>query len=392
MKKQVKKVIQKMGKFYRLKIKFPFYYRMQAMKPVDPHKAVFIENRFLHITNSFSLLHKTLGEKYHLTIKDCFLNEVESTPKQYKKNCMSMIKEVARAKYVFVNDSSNIVGCIPFRKETRIIQTWHGCGAFKKWGYSNVREKFGAGLKEMKKYPFYADYSLVTVSSPEVIWAYKEAFNLPQENTAVKATGVSRTDVFFNKDYIENAYKHLYEIAPQTKGKKVILYAPTFRGNVAGAKGPANLNQKVFCEMFSDEYVLLCKHHPSVLRRPPVEDGCGESVLDVTDHMSMEELMCVSDICITDYSSIIFEYSLFERPIIIYAYDFDRYVDWRGFYYNFEEFVPGPIAKNNRELFDCIKDINNYDIQKVRDFKYKFMRSCDGNATERIIAEIFAMK
>ena len=388
MKKRIAKLIKRVKKYYKLKIKYPFYYRIKAIKQVDKKKAVFIENRFPYITNSFFLLHNSLVAEHDFTVKDCFLNETQENRELYDRNCMAMIKEVANAKYVFVNDSSNIVGCLPFREETKIIQTWHGCGAFKKWGYSNIDNKFGANAREMKKYPFYADYSLVTVSSPEVIWAYKDAFNLPDDNNSVKSTGVSRTDVFFDKEFIVKAYDHLYEMIPQAQNKKVILYAPTFRGNVANAMAPANLNQKLFCQFFANEYVLLNKHHPSTIRRPPIEEGCQETIFDVTDELSIEELLCVSDICITDYSSIIFEYSLFEKPIIIYAYDLDKYVDWRGFYYNFTDFVPGPIARNNRDLFSYIENIEDYDLNKVKNFKNKFMRSCDGHSTTRIINEI----
>lgn len=377
--------LRELSRFWRLKIKYPLYYRLCALGPLDREKAVFIENRFPRITDSFSLLHQKLCEEYQCRVTDCFLLEVDGTRKEYDRRCMAMIREAAGAAYVFVNDASNVVGCLPFRKGTKVIQVWHACGAFKKWGFSNASGKFGADYRELLRYPYYANYALVTVSSPEVAWAYADAFHLPEQNDVVKATGVSRTDIFFDPKFREEAFARLYKRVPQAKGKKVVLYAPTFRGKVRSAQSPANLNQQAFCGRFADQYVLLCKHHPSVKKRPPVEPGCENTVFDVTNDMSIEELLVVSDVCITDYSSIVFEYSLFERPIIIYAYDLDSYIDARGFYYKFEDFVPGPIVKDNRALLDCLAQIDRYDLQKVRDFREKYMGSCDGGATERIL-------
>jgi len=388
----MKKRLNKIRKFWKLKIKYPFYYKLHAMMPVDEKKVVFIENRFPEITNSFSLLYETLEKSYDCHLSGSFLLEVDGTKRQYDKRCMKMIRDVAGAAYVFVNDSSNVVGCLPFRKETKVVQVWHACGAFKKWGFSNARGKFGANMKELLKYPYYADYALVTVSSPEVAWAYSEAFNLPENNQVVKATGVSRTDIFFDEDFKKAAFDRLYEVVPEAVGKKVIMYAPTFRGSVGKAQAPANLNQEAFCEQFKDDYVLLCKHHPSVRRRPAIAGTCAHTVFDVTETMTIEELMCVSDICITDYSSVVFEYSLFEKPVIIYAYDIGHYSDWRGFYYDFETFVPGPVVRDNRELLACIAHIDEYDLSQVKDFRQKFMCACDGHATERIIKEVFGDK
>ena len=383
------KKFKKAGKFWRLKIKYPLYYRFHALLPVDEKKIVFIENRFPEITNSFSLLYHTLDAEYDCKVTGCFLLEVDGSRRQYDRRCMKMIREVARARCVFVNDSSNVVGCLPFRKKTAVVQVWHACGAFKKWGFSNAKGLFGANLKELLRYPYYADYSLVTVSSPEVAWAYEEAFHISPDKGVVRATGVSRTDIFFQQEFRDNALSRLYQTVPQARGRKVILYAPTFRGSVGKAMPPSNLNQELFCDKFRGEYVLLCKHHPSVRKRPPIRPGCEDVVFDVTDTMTIEELMCVSDICITDYSSVVFEYSLFERPIIIYAYDIGQYSDWRGFYYDFESFVPGPIIRDNRELLNCIENIDTYDIDQVVTFKNKYMSACDGHATEHIIKEVF---
>ena len=132
-----------------------------------------------------------------------------------------MLKELATAKYVFVDDASLILSSIPLRKETVAINLWYACGAFKKFGRSTAELKFGSSAATLDKYPNYGNLTHVTVSSPEVIWAYEEAMHLPKG--IVKATGVSRTDQFYDKKFVESRKQKLYEIMPEAKDKKVIL-------------------------------------------------------------------------------------------------------------------------------------------------------------------------
>jgi CDP-ribitol ribitolphosphotransferase len=202
----------------------------------------------------------------------------------------------------------------------------------------------------------------------------------------VKATGVSRTDLFYDSEFVESRRQKLYEIMPEAKDKKVILYAPTFRGHVATAKSPDKIDFERFYQELGDEYVIVCKHHPFVKKPPVIPEELQHFARDLTKDLSIEDLLCSADICISDYSSLVFEYSLFEKPMIFYAYDYDNYCDWRGFYYDYSEFTPGPVVQTEDELLDSIKNIDTqFDKQRVIDFKEKFMGSCDGHATERII-------
>ena len=119
----------------------------------------------------------------------------------------------------------------------------------------------------------------------------------------------------------------------------------------------------------------------------------GTFVCDGSGSMNIDELLMASDICISDYSSLVFEYSLFERPMLFYAYDLEDYCDWRGFYYDYSEMTPGPVCRTNEEMIDYIKNIDTrFDRQKVRDFRLRFMGSCDGHSTDRILKLVFGDK
>lgn len=383
---KVKKLRSNAVRFYTLKLCYPRLYRKYAKEPVDPKKVIFMEVRLDKITNSFSLLYDRLSKDERYDVHVHYLRNSFVSGREYHKNCKSFIRDLATAKYVFVNEASNVLGCVDKRPETIVTQTWHGCGAFKKFGFSTAELIFGLNRKEMLKYPFYTNYNYVTLSSPEVAWAYEEAMNLHEHPEVLKAVGSSRTDVFYDQAFIRKAFETMHRVMPSSKDKKIILYAPTFRGRVANGQAPDRLNIPMLKEALGEEYVLAIKHHPLVRNAPEVPADCRDFAMDVTRVMEIEDLICVSDICISDYSSLVFEYSLFERPMIFFAYDRDEYDDWRGFYYDYDEMTPGPICVTNEEMIDYIQNLDTrFDKQQIIDFKYKFMRSCDGHATDRIL-------
>ena len=388
LKKFKKKFISKLRrirKHYRYKVYFPKVYSSYCTESVQENKVLFLEMRFTKLSNSFELIYKALEEsgEYDLNCSYVQFNFIRG--REFTQRVNEMLKELATAKYVFVDDASLILSSIPLRKETVAINLWHACGAFKKFGRSTAELKFGSSAATLDKYPNYGNLTHVTVSSPEVIWAYEEAMHLPKG--IVKATGVSRTDQFYDKKFVESRKQKLYEIMPEAKDKKVILYAPTFRGHVATASSPDRIDFERFCRELGNEYVIVCKHHPFVKNPPIIPEELQHFARDLTKYLSIEDLLCCADICISDYSSLVFEYSLFEKPMIFYAYDYDNYCDWRGFYYDYSEFTPGPVVQTEDELLNSIKNIDTqFDKQKVIDFKEKFMGSCDGHATERIIA------
>lgn len=387
--RQITRVKNRWHKFYTLKILYPSIYKKYSKQPVKEDKVVFIELRQPKISNSFSVIYNDLKENYNFDIHEHYLRTSFIPRPNHVKRCKEMIKDIADAKYIFMNEASNVVSSVPLRKETFEAQLWHGCGAFKKFGMSTADLIFGDNRRNMLKYPFNKNYSLVTVSSPEVVWAYEEAMNIDTKGI-VQAVGNSRTDVFYDGSFINDAYKKLYKLLPAAKNKKIILFAPTFRGRVAHATSPDCFDVKAFCEAFSEEYLLLFKHHPNVKVRPEIPEEYKTFAYDFTDSMAIDELLCVSDICISDYSSLVFEYSLFERPMIFFAYDLDEYFDWRGFYYDYFELAPGPICKTNEEMIDYIKHIDErFERDKVIAFREKFMVSCDGHATERIKNIVF---
>ena len=382
------KIIGRIHRWYVMNYKYPAVYNRLSKKPVE-NKALFIERRETKLSDNFQLVYESLKKRGNIELVFICIGEGRLGRLKQWRNNAAIIREMATSKYVFINDSSAVVSSVSLRPETKVVQLWHACGAFKKFGYSTADKIFGGSRQELEKYPLHRNFSLVTVSSPEVAWAYAEAFHMEDRLENIVATGISRTDVFFDDKKIGAAYEKIHRLVPQSKDKKIILYAPTFRGRVSRAESPDKMDFVKMKAALGEKYVILNKHHPFVKERPQIPESAADFAVDVTDSMSIEELLMVSDICISDYSSLIFEYSLFERPMIFFAYDLEDYFDWRGFYYDYEEMTPGPICRTTEEIIYYIENINKeFDCQKVIDFRKKFMSACDGHATERILRQL----
>lgn len=387
----IKRVVKRFVKDVTLGLVFPLAYRYFSRKPVVRGRVLFFETKETAMPDSFELLFKRLEDDPGKSPRYLTLNQNHVSYVQYLKNSVRALHDISRVEVVFLSDASDLVSCIQLRPETRVVQLWHACGAFKKWGMSTAELKFGGSKKDLLKHPFYKNLSLVTVSSPEVAWAYEEAMVLQDTPEIIKPLGVSRTDVFFDQEFLANARNKVKEAVSAIEGKRVVLYAPTFRGRVAKAEGPDKLNICALKDAIGDDAVLLIKHHPFVKQLPPIPAECADFAFDVTRDLPIDQLLCVSDVCISDYSSLVFEYSLFGRPMAFFAYDLDDYCDWRGFYYPYDELTPGPVFRDNESLIDWVKHVDErFDAQQVAAFRKKFMSACDGQATVRIYNEVFA--
>lgn len=214
----------------------PAAYNAHKNEPVDERKVIFIELRLPDVSNSFRILYDELQRDFDLDIHVHLLRNSFVPREEYIRRCKEMLADAATAKYIFVNEASDVLSCVDMRSETIVTQLWHACGAFKKFGMSTAELIFGPNAEELKRHPNNKNYTYVTVSSPEIVWAYAEAMDMKDRQDAIRPVGTSRTDIFYRSETIAQAFQNLYKEFPKAKGKKIILYAPTFRGRVARAK------------------------------------------------------------------------------------------------------------------------------------------------------------
>lgn len=306
----------------------------------------------------------------------------------YFLHMMKATYYIATSAYFIIDDFYFPVYVVnKLRKGTEVEQVWHACGAFKKFGFSILDKSFGADNNYVKQIPIHINYNHVLVTSEEVKKHYADAFNMSEEN--IVPIGVPRTDLFFDEDMKKEAKKRVLSIYPQLKNKKIVLYAPTFRGNSqSDAKMPLNFDIERVANELPEDYILALKTHPFVKDSIEIKNN---KIVDLSDYDIINDILILTDLLITDYSSVVFEYALLERPMIFYADDLENYEHERDFYYKYEDFVPGPIVKNTEELIEVLKT-NNYDYEKIKAFKNKFFDYTDGKSSERFVDKIILKK
>ncbi len=294
---------------------------------------------------------------------------------------------LATARLFVVDDYFFPMYVISPRSGTTRVQVWHACGAFKKFGYSVLDKSFGADEAMVRRIRIHSNYDLCLVSSMSVAPHYAEAFRQPHDRF-VAWLGIPRTDLFFDSADMARrteTVRRRYALPPTAR---TILYAPTFRGDsVMRARHDELLDLELLRTTLGENHVVLMRLHPFVrtaFRVPPALEGF---VIDVSDHPDLNELMPVSDLLVTDYSSAIFEYSLLGRPILFFAPDHEAYERERGFYFDYRTGVPGPIFETTRDLAEYIR-AGRFETARVEAFARAAFDVADGRSSARFVDEV----
>ena len=196
-------------------------------------------------------------------------------------------------------------------------------------------------------------------------------------------TGYPRNDLLSlpNRDAIALELKKKLGIPLD---KKTILYAPTWRVR-------NQFNMKIDIQL-GDEYVVLLRTHHYIADALDVT-GLEEFAYNLSKYDDITEIYLISDICITDYSSVFFDYANLKRPMLFYTYDLDKYRDvLRGFYIDMETELPGPLVYTTEEVIDKIKNLNSLNQEYQQRYEQFYERFCsweDGNAAMRVVEAVF---
>jgi CDP-glycerol glycerophosphotransferase len=302
----------------------------------------------------------------------------------------------ARLKYLYYLAIAKIWVCdtrqpafLVKRPETTYIQLWHGT-PLKKLAMDMDVLKMSEGMelseykRLFKKNTETWDYLIS--QSDYTTEKFRSSFDF---KNIILDSGFPRNDVLFRKNNLKsiNYIKIRYSL-PQDK--KVILYAPTWRDDEFYENGIYKYSSKIDFDLLkkelSDTHILLVKLH--YLVKDSADWSNYDGFIYLCDQSwDIQELYLISDILVTDYSSVMFDYSIIKRPMIIYTYDYEKYRDnLRGFYFNIYEEFPGPIVENTPDLVDSIQ---NYDCKeyekKYKRFVEKFTNYDDGKASSRIV-------
>ena len=300
---------------------------------------------------------------------------------------------MARARYWISN--SRLPIWIPKPKHTIYVQTWHG----------TPLKKLALDIEEVQMPNVKTNQYKKTFIKESSRWDYlispnaysteifRRAFKYEKE---IIESGYPRNDYLIknNNDKFINVKKKELGIP---SNKKIILYAPTWRDDlfysVGRYKFDLNLELDLMRKTLGEEYVLLLRMHYLIFEHLDVTDYEG-FVYDFTDYEDIRDLYLISDVLITDYSSVFFDYAILKRPIIFYTFDIERYRSKiRGFYFDFEKLAPGPLVFTTEDIIKHIKEFEDkgfYLSKNNEMFLNKFFYLESGKSSQRVVERVFA--
>lgn len=319
-----------------------------------------------HLDSDFKLLYDALEkeEKYDIHTNLMIFKQTLTGKLCYFFNCLRQFIDCKKSALVILNDNNYVVShCKP--KTCQVLQVWHACGAIKKFGNEIKRE-----------YPI-RNYDAILSNAQAWKEVYSRSFGISEDKVYV--TGMPRCDLL-----LKSKKDALLEKYPQCQNKKIALYAPTFRGNIIHGFQVASFD--IACvQKACPDWIIMYKFHP-LLGNITIDDTNAIQV----NQEDLYELMQLSDCLISDYSSVILDYSLLKKPILAYLPDYENYMHTIGMNITLEEY-PGPICTNDEELIHAIHTIDSYDYTKEEQFQKKYMQYNDGKNTQRCIQLINKM-
>jgi len=277
---------------------------------------------------------------------------------------------LATADVIFLNNNFNVLAYLPFSKKTRLVQLWHGDGGWKRWGHSVD--------PNTPRIPY--TYAVCNCETVRPFWA--SGFGLPPER--VLPLGSPRLDALtypYDKAVLRAKFDARYL---RCRGKKLFLYAPTFRDDPRENQALlSHFDFAAFHARFGEETALLVRLHPKM---HGLYDLRGTGAVDLTGAPGQADILRAADLLITDYCSLCFDAVALDLPVVLYAFDEERYMARdRGFYKPLRELPPGPIANDFPALLDCLAAPDTSRDQRAA-FRAFHLGEVDGKSCERILA------
>ncbi len=296
------------------------------------------------------------------------------------------IKLLRKAKYIFISHGLEDVLPIKFSPKTTILFTWHGTPIKiidKDFEKSYIYSKWSDIFRLKLKHDQYIDYILTPSGNKKEREILSKTFKVSPKK--ILSLGYPKLDLLYNQDekFIANLIEK-YEIPKNIK--KIILYCPTWRDDFKLNNPFTSLDLKKLNDLLEQTATLFLIKAHMLVKEINFEDY--HNIRIVPKNANIEELYLITNVLITDYSSTMLDFSLLNRPILLYPYDLKNYSKNWGLLYNLEDIAPGPIFYNAEDLINGIKNIDKIDKEyeekriKVRN---RFNKYNDGKSTERLL-------
>lgn len=295
-----------------------------------------------------------------------------------------------RSKY-WVNNMRQPLS-IPRRKETVMLSTWHGTPLKRLVFDMDDVHSANPRYKEVV-YKQTREWDYLLSDNPFSTEKFQSCFLFEKEK--ILEYGYPANDPMYAPDREERAAKIKKKLGIPAD-KKVILYAPTWRDDNFYEQGQygfdLDLDVNRLQKEFGDDYVLLLRLHYFIVDKLDLSKY-GEFTVDGSSYDDITDLYLISDLLITDYSSVFFDYANLKRPVLYFTYDLEKYRDvLRGFYLDMEKDLPGPLLLTNDEVVDAIKNIDKIQEEYKERYEEFYNRFCcvdDGHAAQRVVEKVF---
>lgn len=318
-----------------------------------------------------------------------FGNKIPYKHKTVKRFSLRYAYYIARSKYFIFNTKQP--GWMRKREGQVFLETWHGT-PLKKLAF-DMEDNFSASPGYKKHiYSKTRSWDYLVAANSFSSEVFKRCFMF--ENRMLEY-GYPRNDVLHGDDIAERAAVIRKKLGIP-EGKKTILYAPTWRDDEFYAAGEykftLQLDLRLLREKLGDDYAIILRTHYYIADKLDVR-GLDGFAYNLSKYPDIADIYLISDICITDYSSVFFDYANLRRPMLFYTYDIDKYRDvLRGFYFDMEATVPGPLLYTSEEVADAILNIDEVSARFKDRYDAFYERFCsweDGNACRNIYDDVF---
>ncbi len=357
--------------------------------PVRKRRITLLNELSFSYGDSMKYLHKYIKTN-EINLEVIFPNRDTSNEKD---NGLIKVKPMSVLYFYYLLTSSAIVtnaggvSYLPLRRKQLVVNTWHGGGPYKKINMDVFDNKWYR--KESKMNASNTDYIL---SSCELFSKYEVPALMMDKSKCIEC-GLPRNDVFFHND--EMIKKRVYDYYNLPKNYKTILYAPTFRSNLNDFTSSMKYNEidlnvdrviEAFKEKFGGEWVFAIRMHPKIRK----EITLDMNTIDMSEYPDMQELLYTADAVITDFSSLMWDFSFTYRPCLLYSNDIETYERERGFYMPISQW-PYPIAHSEEELISIVRDfdLNDY-IDKVNTHHIQAGSFENGKASDTVLKLIIS--
>lgn len=349
-----------------------FIYFFLKLCPTDSNKIIFLSRQSNTVTEDIEFLSRRITElkpEAKIVIITKRADKGLENMLEYAGATLRSMYHLATARVCVLDSYWPAVSVLHHKKQLAVIQMWHAMGKIKKSGYQSLGKKFGRSDMIAREMRMHRNYDVVIAGGRAFNPFYCASFDV--EPDILYNVGLPRMDRL--RESTQEAKRQFYEAYPYLKGKKIVLYAPTFR------KGQM-LDPKALVDSFrfDGSQALIIKRHPNQLLN---YDSLHPAV--TCHRVPTSTVLSVCDCVITDYSAITIEAALLGKPVYFYLFDYEDYLDHNGLNVKLFDEFPDCIFRDPKQLCEAI-DHGGYDMDNYRRFCKKYLPDLNGRATDKI--------